>query len=53
MFKMLEKHPGIVVMHDLFLSGVLFWDTGRIGKIDDFVEELVYSHGNEGAKSSR
>jgi len=50
MFDMLKKQPGIVVLHDIYLSGVIFWNTGRLGKIDEFVNEVTYSHGEYGKK---
>lgn len=50
MFDMIKKHPGIVVLHDTFLSGVVYWMTARLGKIDEFVDEVIYSHGEHGQK---
>ena len=50
MFDMLNKHPGIVVLHDIFLSGIIYWMTARLGKIDEFVREIEYSHGEYGMK---
>ena len=50
MFDMLKKFPGIVVLHDIFLGGVIHWITGKIGKQDKFIEEIIYSHGKLGQK---
>lgn len=50
MFDILQKFPGIVVLHDIFLGGVIHWMTGRIGKQDKFIEEIIYSHGDSGKK---
>ena len=50
MFEMLKKHPGVVVLHDVFLSGVIFWMTGRKGKLEEFIDEVIYSHGDKGKK---
>ena len=50
MFDILKKFPGIVVLHDTYLSGVLYWMTARIGKQDEFIEEVIYSHGESGRK---
>jgi len=50
MFDMLQKHPGIVVLHDVYLSGIMYWMTARFGKLDEFVKEIEYSHGDEGLK---
>jgi glycosyltransferase involved in cell wall biosynthesis len=45
MFNLLRKHPGIVVLHDFYLSGVLNWMdfTGYAPGI--FQRELYRSHG--------
>lgn len=40
MFQLLERFPGVVTLHDAYLSGVLYW-MGREG----FVREALYSHG--------
>jgi len=50
MFDMLQKYPGIVVLHDVYLSGIMYWMTARIGKLDEFVKEIEYSHGEAGLK---
>ena len=50
MFDMLNKHPGIVILHDVYLSGVIYWMTARIGKLEEFVKEVIYSHGEKGQK---
>jgi len=50
MFDFVKKYPGIVVLHDVYLSGVLFWITGKVGKTDEFIEEVIYSHGEQGKK---
>ncbi len=46
MFDLLELHPGVVILHDFFLSGIQSW-LGNVGKApnDDFVRELYLSHG--------
>ena len=41
MFELLERFPGVVTLHDAYLSGVLYW-MGREG----FVREALYSHGS-------
>jgi len=50
MFDIIKKHKGIVVLHDTFLSGVIYWMTGKVGKLDEFIEEVIYSHGEYGQK---
>lgn len=47
-FDMLKKYPGVVVLHDVFLSGIMYWQTVRLGKMNEFIEEAMYSHGNYG-----
>lgn len=45
MFGLLERHPGVVVLHDFFLSGVLNYleDAGYLPGA--FTRALYYSHG--------
>jgi len=45
MFELLKRHPGVVVLHDFYLSGVLHWmdQTGYAPGI--FCRELYRSHG--------
>ncbi len=43
MFELLDKHPGVVVMHDAYLSSILaYMDSAHPGL---FAKELGYSHG--------
>jgi len=45
MFAMLQRHPGIVVLHDFFLSNVID-NLDRFGGVPNaFREALFYSHG--------
>lgn len=45
MFELLARYPGIVVLHDFFLSSV-FWHMDRHGGHPGvFADELVYGHG--------
>jgi glycosyltransferase involved in cell wall biosynthesis len=48
MFEMLKKHPGVAVIHDVFLGGVIYWMTARKGKLEEFIDEVIYSHGEKG-----
>lgn len=48
MFDLIRKYPGVVVLHDIFLSGVIYWITAKVGKLDEFIEEVIYSHGDYG-----
>lgn len=48
MFDLVKKYPGIVVLHDVYLSGVLHWITAKVGKVDEFKDEVIYSHGEYG-----
>jgi glycosyltransferase involved in cell wall biosynthesis len=45
MFDLLRKHPGIVVLHDFFLSGVLNWMESTGYKTNAFRLALLESHG--------
>ena len=46
MFELLESHPGVVILHDFYLSGVHAWlgNTDRRPKAD-FLRELYLTHG--------
>src|SRR5262249_45116297 len=45
MLDLLERHPGIVVLHDFFLSGLLNWLEHAVGKKHAFPRALFHSHG--------
>lgn len=46
MFKLLEVYPGIVVLHDFFLSGVLHWADALLpNEKNTFCKVLYESHG--------
>jgi len=45
MFDLLRKHPGIVVLHDFYLSGVLDWLDFTGHSPGGFQRELYRSHG--------
>ncbi|CNF03584.1 glycosyltransferase [Yersinia frederiksenii] len=46
MFSLLSKIPGTVVLHDFFLSGVLYHnDVNNIDEVDSWTRELLISHG--------
>jgi glycosyltransferase involved in cell wall biosynthesis len=46
MLRLLPKYPGVVILHDFFLSGVLNWlgNTGRRPP-EDFLRHLYSTHG--------
>ena len=48
MYESIQAHPGIVVMHDFYLSGLVHWmdSTGRDRGL--FERELVAAHGADG-----
>jgi glycosyltransferase involved in cell wall biosynthesis len=45
MFELLHQHPGVVVLHDLFLSGVLAYEETTGGMPGAWTEALYHSHG--------
>lgn len=47
-YKMLEKYPGIVVLHDLNLFGFNMYSTFLKGDTKQFKDDLYYCHGKEG-----
>lgn len=49
MFRLLRDHPGVVVMHDFYLSGVIDWMESS-GDKNVFGRHLIRSHGREGAE---
>lgn len=53
MFELLREHPGVVVLHDFFLTGVLSWmDT--VGLEPGALEEALFaSHGRAAVDESR
>lgn len=49
MFGLLRRHPGVVVLHDFFLSAVLNWMQTRGGG-NAFSDALFGSHGTQGVE---
>jgi glycosyltransferase involved in cell wall biosynthesis len=45
MFDLLERHPGTVVLHDFFLSGVQNWREHHHGVRQHFSRSLLVDHG--------
>lgn len=45
MFPMLQRHPGVVVLHDFFLSGVVHYASAAGGEPDLYGRTLYASHG--------
>jgi glycosyltransferase involved in cell wall biosynthesis len=45
MFELMAEHPGILVLHDFFLSSVFLYETEHAGRKDLFGHELEYAHG--------
>lgn len=46
MFELLNEVPGVVVLHDFYLSGVLNWMSVHKYNDTNIENELFYSHGN-------
>jgi hypothetical protein len=45
MFELLERHPGIVVLHDFFLSGIVHYAQAGSRHRDNYRRVLYQSHG--------
>ncbi|MBK3741077.1 glycosyltransferase [Paraburkholderia aspalathi] len=45
MFDLLVRHPGTVVLHDFFLSGVQYWREHHHGVRQNFSRSLLLDHG--------
>jgi len=45
MFDLLERHPGVVVLHDFFLSGVLSFTEGKHPLPNHYCRMLYLAHG--------
>lgn len=52
MFGLIEQVPGVVVLHDFFLSGVLENSAAKKGRLDEWALELYRSHGYAAAFES-
>ena len=50
MFGLLLTYPGVVVLHDFFLSGVLSWMQNTGYRSGAFANALARSHGQEGRR---
>jgi glycosyltransferase involved in cell wall biosynthesis len=53
MYDLALEHPGILVMHDFFLSGMLQFMASRRGDPSLLEREILYSHGREGEEAVR
>ncbi|MBE9157723.1 glycosyltransferase [Nodosilinea sp. LEGE 06152] len=51
MFDLLENFPGVVVLHDFFLSGIQAHREVTKAGVGRWVQELYYSHGYNAVKS--
>ena len=47
MFNLLERIPGTVVLHDFFLSGILYYQQASGAETDSYAQALLRSHGYE------
>jgi glycosyltransferase involved in cell wall biosynthesis len=53
MFGFLERHPGVAVLHDFYLSGVLNWMEDSGYAPDSFIKALYDSHGFSALEKDR
>lgn len=51
MFELLDRHPGVVVLHDFFMSGVLAYEETIGSKQAVWSEALYHSHGYRALKA--
>jgi glycosyltransferase involved in cell wall biosynthesis len=49
-YKTLQKYQGIVILHDVFIHGLIWNMTLAKGDKEGYIEEFLYSHGKEGEK---
>ena len=49
-YKTLQNYPGIVILHDVFIHGLIWNMTLAKGDKAGYIEEFSYSHGKEGVK---
>ena len=50
MFEMLYRFGGMIILHDIYLSGIIHWMTAAKGNLKGFEDEVEYSHAEEGKK---
>ncbi len=53
MFNLLQQHPGVVVLHDFFLSAVLAYDQMTGAALGAWSSALYHSHGYRALQESR
>lgn len=53
MFDLLERHPGVVVLHDFFISGIIGHMEWHYGYPGFFIRTLWESHGYEAIRAFR
>lgn len=46
MFELLARYPGVVVLHDFFLSSAFWYMDRHAGRPGTFANELAYAHGS-------
>lgn len=49
-YEILQKYPGIVILHEAFIHGLIWNKTLARGDKVGYIEEFLYSHGEEGNK---
>ncbi|WP_424357762.1 glycosyltransferase [Methanocella sp. MCL-LM] len=53
MYPLIEKYPGIIVMHDYILHGLVYAMTALKGDNSQYVEEMKFSHGSAGEREAQ
>ena len=51
-YKMARRVPGVVVLHDYSLQGVIYHNTALAGDPDRFVEEMAFAYGERGREAA-
>lgn len=53
MYETIQKHPGIVILHDIFLNGFVYGMTLAKGRKDKYIDEFTYCYGEKGTEIAK